>query len=901
MFRWRRQSDFDAEIAAHIEAETARLVADGMSPDDARDTARRSFGNVTAARERFYEARPALWLEQFAQDVRHGLRNLRRAPAFTLVAVVSLALGIGANAACFSLIDALLLKRLPVRAPEELRIVRWAHVPKAPHKSSSGYGMKDERTGRHVRSSFSYPAYQAFVRQVPQFSDLMAFQRTQFVVGIDGSSDMAEGQLVSGNYFTGLGATMRLGRPVLPEDDRPEAPRVAVISHQCWERRFGGNVNVLGRQIAINKAPVTIVGVADVRFHGIYPGTAIDVFVPISFSADFGNPSFNLARPDSWWVQIFGRLKPGISDQAATEPLQAVFKHEIESYAGMFKDGYTVPPILLADGARGVGLLRFYYSKSLIILSVVAGIVLLIACANLANLLLARGAAREREFAVRLSLGANRGRVIRQVLTESLLLAGAGAAAGVLLASQLRQLIMMLVSGSQPFGLDARTDTRLLMFTIAVTLVTALLAGASPAFRATRLDLTPALRQTAASSRTRGGARISRVLIPVQVALSLLLLVGAALFSRTLIKLYAVDLGFDSDHILTFRTNATSSGYVKERMVDVYGRIRERLLAVPGVTAADFSQEALITGSTSDDNVYVGNPSIDSAGSSSVQLLYCSETFFETLRIVLRQGRGIQAADGRGASLVAVVNESFVRRFVPDGNPLGLTFYRGDPRKHSASVQPIQVVGVVRNAHYAKVRGEVPPAVYFSYRQWPEHFRGVTFVLRTRTAPLSATPDVRRAVAEIDASIPVAQVRTQADQIAASLGTERMFAMLVGWFGGLAALLAAIGLYGVTAYSVSRRTAEIGIRMALGAARRDVHWLVIRNALLLVSAGIATGVPLALWLVRLVEKLLYGVQPADPLSFALAIGGIIAVAALSAWLPARRAARIDPNIALRAD
>jgi predicted permease len=900
MFRRRKQSDFDSEIAAHIEAETARLVADGMSADQARDTARRSFGNVTAVRERFYEARPTLWLEQFVQDIRHGLRNLRRAPAFTLVAVASLALGIGANTACFSLLDGLLLKRLPVRDPEELRILRWEQVPKAPLKSSSGYGMKDERTGRNVRGSFSYPAYRAFVKQVPQFSELVAFQRTQFALRISNSSDFAEGQYVSGNYFSALGAGVRMGRPLLPEDDRIGAHRVGVISYRSWERRFGRDPNVLGQQVHFNNEPLTIVGVADAAFQGLYPGPPIDVFVPISMAFD-GPGLVNRSQPESWWVQIFGRLKPGVSEEAATAALQAIFAHTIEEYAGMFPDGYRIPPVVLADGGRGVGLLRVYYSKSLLILTAVTVIVLLIACANLANLLIARGAAREREFAVRLSLGAGRGRVMRQVLAEGLLLAGAGAAAGVLLSSQLRQLILTLVAGSQPIALDARTDSRVLGFTVVVTLATALLSGLGPALRASRIDLTPSLRQSAPGGRTRGAARASRLLIPAQVALSLLLLVGAGLFIRTLLKLYSVDLGFDADQVLTFQTNAAGSAYQGGRAGEVYGRIRDRLNAIPAVTSADFAQEALITGSTSDDRIYVGDPSIDSAGSRSLQLLYCSETFLETMRITLRQGRGLRATDGAGAPLVAVVNESFVRRFVPNGESLGIVFYRGEPEKHSAAVRPIQVVGVVKNAHYAKVRGEVPPAAYFSYRQWPENFRGVTFVLRTRTAPLSIAPDVRRAVAGIDASLPVAQVTTQKDQISASLGTERMFAMLVSWFGGLAALLAAIGLYGVTAYAVSRRTAEIGIRIALGAARRDVHWLVVRSALLLVGAGIAAGVPLAFWLVRLVEKLLYGVEPVDPLSFAVAILGIISIGALSAWLPARRAARIDPNIALRAD
>jgi predicted permease len=596
-------------------------------------------------------------------------------------------------------------------------------------------------------------------------------------------------------------------------------------------------------------------------------------------------------------VEIFGRLKPGVSDEQASSAVRAALGSAIRRYAANISEA-AIPHVLLAPGGRGVGLFRDYWSTRLYILSVTSGLILLIACVNLANLLLARAAGRRHEIAVRLSIGASRGRLLRQLFTESLLLAGVGGLLGLLLAQPLCRVLLHYAAGSGSLSLDARLDARSLTFNFGLSLLTGVLFGLAPAWRNTRLDLSPAMK--GGSQRATGSVgrmRIGRILVSAQVALSVLLLVGAGLFVRTLVSLSNVDLGFRPERLLTFRTDPSRSGYRGQRLADIYSRMSEKIAAIPGVESVGMSQHGLIQGAVSSDNVFMPGRQIKPADSNTY-LLFCSDSFLKTMRIPVVLGRDLSPGDGPSSPLVAVVNEIFAKQVFPGENPIGETFLLGDPKDHPEA-RPLRIVGVAKDAHYNGVRASVTATAYIPYFQRLKNLHQMTYAIRTVLPPLSVAGAVRRAVADVDRAIPVAELRTEEDQIRNSLGVERLFAGLVGSFGALAALLAAIGLYGVLAYTVAHRTAEIGIRIALGASRGNVRWLVLRESLATVALGILVGAPAALALSKLVRTMLYGVTPTDRASFASALLLMIAVTAIAAWVPARRAARVDPMVALR--
>jgi len=888
-WRKRKQSDFQAEIQSHIELEADDLTEEGSALAEAKQNARREFGNVGQAEERFYESNRWIWLEQLGQDLRYGLRTLRHNPGFTSVAVLSLALGIGANTAVFSLVDAVVLKSLPVRAPNELRVLQWVRQGDD-QINHSGYNTDDAQTGQRVSGSFSYSAYKMFRQNVPQLSDVVAYAWNEFTVTANGASEIAYGQFVSGDYFVGLGAQPFIGRPLLPDDDAPGRPRAAVLTYRYWETRFGLDPGVIGKEILVNRVPVTVVGVMQPAFQGVYPGRSLDFFVPMAMDAEVGPRWYSLTEPDSWWVQVFGRLRPGASERAAEAALQATLGHANEAFAPNWK----TPAVLLRPGARGVGNLRARSFDTLRIVICVVALVLLIACLNLANLLVARSAARRREIAVRLSIGAGTGRLIRQLVTESLLLAGAGGAVGLLIAYPLLTILLRLISRSEALGIDARIDIRALGFTIGASLLAGLLFGTLPAWRATRVSLTPALKEGTLGATGSPRQRLNRVLVSAQVALSLLLLVGAALFLRTLMQLSAVDLGFQAERLLTFGTDAKQSGYHGQRLIDVYTRLERKIAAIPGVESVALSEEGLMQNSESDAGVYVPGGKLQQ---NSSMLLYCSASFLPTMRIPILLGRNFAAADEH----VAVVNQRFVDQFLSNANPIGQQFYLGDGKPPKPGQEPIRVVGVARNAHYTGVREDLGSIAYIPYTSQKEDPYHMTFAIRTVLPPLSIANAVRRAVAEIDSAIPVADVKTEEQQIAENIGKERLFAGLVSAFGVVAALLAAIGLYGVMAYSVARRTVELGIRLALGAHRGNVQWMVLRQSLWVVFFGLAVGIPAALALTHLIEKTLFGVKPTDTVSFVAAAVLMAIVGAIAAWIPARRASRVDPITALRCE
>jgi predicted permease len=883
---WKRrqlEKDLEDELAFHL----------AMRGENAR----RRFGNVELVKEELRDQWTFRAVENFWRDLKYAGRMLRRTPGFTLVAVLSLAIGIGGNTAIFSVVDAILLRSLPVRNPEQLRVVLWTGEPQ--FNSETGYDTTNA-SGIHVSSSFPYSTYQQFTKSVPQFSDLIGFASSRVTVLAGAASHYADAQLVTGNYFTGLGVTALAGRILAPEDDRVGAAPVAVISYRYWERHLGMQPEAVGRTIYINGRAVTVVGMAPKEFLGVTPGDAPDLFLPISLAPVFGSKWYGLQDDDTAWVQVMGRLRPGVPDQEALPRLGAVMQR-VEAAAkrkSKGKQGSWHP--VLEDGAGGVQLLRERAQTPLLVLSCVVGLVLLIACANLANLLLARGVARGREIAVRLSIGAGRWRLIRQFLTESLLLAGLGAGLGLVLAAPLAKLVLG-IAGGEAIVAAASLDWRALLFTAAAALVTALLFGLAPAFRATKVDLTPALKEGASGALgSRPQLRVNGLLIAGQVALSTMLLAGAGLFVRTLVNLFHVDPGFQTQRLLLFDVDGSRSGYQGEKLLGLYERIRERVTLIPGVRAATLSSIPLIRGWMSNGDMTVPGYTPRDGRKPMTYVMTAGSRFLTTMGIPMLLGRDLDNRDVLKAARVGVINETFAREYFGHANPVGRFFYFGDG-KNPHPEDRVEIVGVSKDAKYDRLRNEIPPTVYLSYLQTPDFDSGMTFELRTAMPPMAIAGAVQRAVAGIDRNVPVAEMRTQEELIRQTLGTERMFAGVVSSFGAVAALLAAIGLYGVMAYAVTRRTGEIGIRLALGAGRGDVQWMVLRESWWMVGAGLIVGIPAALGLTRYVQASLYGVEPNDPVSFVAAGILMVGVAGMAAWIPARRAARVDPIRALRCE
>lgn len=887
----RREHDLDRELRSHQELEAEELG----DPNKAR----RVLGNAARLKEEVREAWGWMWLDPLWQDLRYAARMLRKNPGFTTVAVVSLTLAIGANTALFSVLDAVLWKSLPVRDPRELRILTWERSPDswAPVRMHSGYSYSWNRI--NLDGSFSYPAYQAFLG-LPQISDLMAFFPSQFNVTGGGTTDAANGQFVSGNYFRGLGVRPLAGRVLAPEDDDRERASAVVLAYQYWERRFGLDPRIIGREVTVNRIQMTVVGVLPPEFLGLYPGNAVDLFVPLSLIRVIPPSWLSPLAQDHWWLQIFARLRPGVPESAATEAMASTLAHQIESYAGSPAAGSHYPRVVLQPGTRGAPVFypRGPNLNDMYLLAAVAGLVLLMACANLANLLLARCAARTRELAARLSVGASRARLMRQLLTESLMLALFGGCLGWILARPILAIVVRLILGPLPSTLDVRSDARTLVFTTVVASLTCLLASVYPAWRGTKVDLSLSLKE---GSRSNRGGRSwgAGSLVSVQVALSVLMLVGAGLFLRTLQRLFAVDLGYRTKRILSFQTDASNAGFAPDRLAGVYERLRQNIAALPGVASVGMSEEGLLRGYYSNDNVYI--PGQTPGVRPNAYILRCSASFLSTMQIPLLGGRDLSPTDSAGAPLVAVVNETFVKRFLDEQNPLGRILYFGNFDRPAPDAPAIQIVGVARDSHYTGVRAEVPPTVYTPYAQSKEHYGGMTFAIRTALPPLAIAGAVRRVVAESESNLPVSGLATMDELVARSTGTERAFAELVSICGLLEAVLAAIGLYGVLAFTVVRRTPEIGIRMALGATHGRVQWLVLRQSLVMVAIGLVAGVPLALTLTRYIRAMLYGVAPTDPWSFAAAVLLMAAVGAAASWIPAQRASRVDPMVALRSE
>jgi predicted permease len=900
VWRRRREEELEEEIQSHLVMAARDRVERGEPAEHAQAAARREFGNVSLVKEVTRGIWGWLWIEQLAQDLRYALRMLRRSPGFTAVAVLSLALGIGANTAIFSLVDEVLLKTLPVQRPEELVLFNWLSGPKAMSRGMSGSVGKDPATGLRTSTSFSYLTFERFRDYGETLAEVFAFAPIQQLnVNVDGQAEIADGQLISGNYYAGLGLRPFQGRTITTADDRAEAGPVAVITYRYWQRRFGLDPAVVGKTVQVNGVPFTIVGITPPGFNGaLQVGQSADLSIPIAMEPRLRPGNSNLSQPWLWWVRIMGRLKPGITSDQARGNFEAVFQQSAldgwlagsgQKEARELRDG---PALRVGSGGQGLNELRLAYRQPLMILVAVTGLVLLIACVNIANLVLARGAGRHREIAARCALGAGRWRLAQQLLTESLLLAAIGGMLGAVLAYWGKDLLLTLPTwGGGGLKLELKLDPTVLGFTAAVSILTGLLFGLAPALRATQVDLASALKDDARSLAGGGRSLMARALVVAQVAMSLVLLVGAGLFLRTLSNLESVDAGFNRENLLLFRVDPVLSGYKGAQAAGLYRTMIERIGAVPGVRAVTVSRHPLLSGSSRVDRVTIMGH-VPPSESSDVYINVVAPNFFDTMEMPILSGRSLSPRDDELAPKVAVINQVMAKVYFGDENPVGRRFDFGPQTEGK-----IEIVGVARDARYTGLRAETPPTVYIPLPQ--DVPPQANFAVRTAIEPGGMIASVRQAVREVDSNLPLFDIKTQSEQAEQSIAQERLFAQLTGAFGLLALLLSAIGLYGVLSYSVARRTAEIGIRMALGAERWDVISMIMRSVMILVLLGVALGLGGALAATRMISGMLYGITPTDPWTIVLAVLVLMAVAMLAGFLPARRASRVDPLAALR--
>jgi predicted permease len=828
-------------------------------------------------------------MNALSRDIRHAIRSLRQAPGFVLVVVITLGLGIGANTAIFSLMDQVLLRPLPVHDPSGLVLL-------------DGPGAFQGRTVN--LATFSYPMYVDFRDRNEVFSGVLARFPLSTTVVWRGGSERANGELVSGNFFDVLGVRPALGRVLNTADDRvPGAHPIAVLSYGYWQRRFGGDPLILNQTITVNGHPLTIVGVSARGFAGVQVGQAADVMLPLMMKAQM-TPTWNdLDNRRSRWVTVMARLKPGVSRTAAEAAMNVIYRQineqevkDIPNNSENFRKRFVSKHLDVLPGHRGLSDLRREFSTPLIVLMSMVGVVLLIACANVANLLLARTTARQKEIALRLALGAGRARIIRQQLVESGLLALAGTVVGLLLAWWTGGLLLAALPGDPAArNLSAEPDLRVTGFAIGTGVLTALLFGIVPAIHATRAGVIGALKEESGSVAGGGRqARLRRVLVISQVALSMLLLAGAGLFARSLYNLKWLDPGFRVDDLFVFSVDPSLSGYEGGRLTTLYRRMQEELAAVPGVRSVSMSEVGTLAGDNWSQTVRVDgyeskegedlNPSVDGVG----------PRYFETMGIPLVSGREFTERDVIGAPKVAIINETMAKYFFGSSNPIGrrFGFGRGKPTD-------IEIVGVAKDVRSVELRDQPPRYVYIPYAQDDSVTQLTYYVRAARDDGGAIAAGIRQSVRRLDPNLPIFNMKTMAVQIDESLFVERMVAVLSVAFGALATLLAAIGLYGVMSYAVTRRTREIGIRMALGAERGRVLWLVLREVAAMALAGIVGGLAAALWLTRQVQSQLYGLSPNDPLTLGIAMGLLAAVAIASGYIPARRATTIDPMIALK--
>lgn len=836
------------------------------------------------------------------RDFRYAFRVLRRSPGFAAVAVLSLALGIGANTAMFSVSRALFSEPLPVPHPERLvAVANRVTIPRGlPGVSQiNGTQYQDPATGQYYRAPMPYSAYRALRGAAGRDADLFGFTFIREAnISVDGFSTTGAGVLVSGNYFRGSGAAIVLGRGLTDDDDRPGAS-AAVVSHRFWVSAMGGDPAAIGKAIRLNGVPFTIVGVSGPGFLGMSRGgffPPMDVTVPLqaqpAVEPDWFNGRASLFDDDrTFWVHVMARLADGVAPETLQPKLSATFSQALKSSNAPFAQRATGMEVRLLPGGRGVGDISRRAAQPVQVLTAVVGIVLLLACVNLANLMLARGVARQKETSIRLALGSGRGRLVRQAFVESLILSATGGALGLLVGvAGGRALLLMLTASAGPVAMTVDANWRTLALTGAIACAATVLFGIVPTLRLLRGDVGSTLKASTAAGTGAPRLRTGALLMTAQVAISVPLVVGAAMFLRTVHNLGGVDLGFNPDRLVSFRIEPALNGYDRERVNRTFARVLDRVRAVPGVTSVTLMEEPLLTGWSSD-------TTFTRADGSKIDLYYnqIGPDYFSTLGIPIVGGRAIEASDTATSPRVVVLNETAARAMFGAARAVGQRF-------QAFKDHDVEVVGVVRDSKYDSVRKAIVPTMFVPYAQGAMFgVRSMYVLARTTVAPAALMGAIRGAAADVDRDVPVSKMKTQAEQIQETLGTELAFTRLLVAFGGFAMFLACIGLHGVTAYTVARRTSEIGVRIALGAQRGDVLWLVLRQVVIITAAGLAVGLPIAIWAGKAVGAFLFGVRPADPLSLAAATVLMVAVAALAACVPARRAAALDPITALRAE
>lgn len=899
--RSRVERELNEELQYHLDRQIELLTERGMPPAEARAAALRKMSGLEQQKEKCREARGVSLIEDFIADSRYALRSFRKSPSLVCVVVTSLALGIGANTAIFSVINAVSLKMLPVRDPERLVLLSWSAKgwPEPFVESIEGNGGKDA-SGLMSSNSFPIDVYAEVKKQNDVFDRTFAFAANDHNVNVDlnGSAESARLLAVSGDFFAGLGVSAVFGREILPGDDSPSDSPVAMLSYEFWRKHFHGDFATSGNTITINGSVMNVVGVTPPGFFGVIPGSSIDIYIPlVIYREEYKRlyPEDDLASPKTWWLDVVGRLKPEVKETVATSELQVIFDRSLRARQKTLSNA-VIPTIGVQAAGRGLNELRERFSTSLLLLMGMVGLVLMIACANVAGLLMARATARQKEIALRLSLGASRSRIIRQLLVESVMLGTIGGCAGLLVSAWASSgLVHLLGNGRNPIYLSTEVDYRVLAFTATVSILSGVLFGLMPALAATRINVAPSLKDSVSQFSTRAMRfRIGKVLVEGQVALSLLLLIASGLLVRTLDRLQRVSPGFDRHALLTFEVRPGLNAYDDPRLIGYYEELQRRLQSLAGVRSATFTQHGPIDSGWSSNAPQIPGYT---APSQEVEVYrhLIGPDYFSTLNVPIVLGRSITDRDTQTSPKALVVNETFVRKYLHGDNPIGKHLVYGK----NGRMGTFEIVGVAKDVKYGKIRDEAPPTAYWPYRQATLISRQMIFLVRTYGDTSAITKSIRQVCLDLDKNVPVVGMQTEEEVIDSSLFLERTFALLSSTFGVLALVLACVGLYGTIGYAVTRRTAEIGIRMALGAERGRILRMILYEVFSVVLAGILIGLPASWVTSKLLNHQLYNLSPHDPLTIVSSGLIILAITLLAGFLPAVRASKVDPMIALR--
>lgn len=891
--RRRLERDLDDEVAFHLAMREQKLREQGATAEDAQVTARRTFGNAALVRETTRDQWMFRWLERLAQDIRYAARSMGKSPAVTAVVVLSLALGIGANTAIFTLIDAVMLRMLPVREPQQL-VVLERQV--APGRTTMG---------------FTNPLWEAIRAHQDVFSGMVAFGNDVFDLAQGGAVQNAQGLEVNGDYFNALGIVPAAGRLFSAADDQRGCAPTAVLSYAFWQSHYGGADSAVGSTISLKRQAFQVIGVSAPGFTGAMIGSSFDVAVPICATAYFDTPVSRLDQRSWWWMNIMGRMKPGVTTEQVNSRMAQVSRAIMMdalplNWDAKSQQNFLKVTLVTVPAGTGWAYLKRQFAQPLNILMAIVALVLLIACANIASLMLARASSRTRELAIRKAMGASRARLVRQLLTESLLLSTIGAAAGLLFARWGSALLVRKFSTERShIFLNITPDARILGFTAAVAALTGILVGLLPALRSTRVSLMSAMKSTQSVAPERPRSHGGKWIVAAQLAMSLVLLIGGALLLRSFVKLTTLDLGFDRNGVLLVDTSLNTIRVPVEARAQLLDDIGDRLRSVPAVSSVARCYTTPVSGRGWNTDVVLESGNGPTGDQSLTWFNTVTPDFFSVMRIPLLAGRGFTDHDNSSAPLIALVDQTFVQRFFPKGDAIGKRFHMsGNPGEPTPL---IEIAGIVRNSKYGSVREDAEPTAFFPSAQIAQiapiaaargNVLAQTFAIRTSAPPSSVVTAVQQAFASVNKSIPLV-FRTLAEQVDDNLVQERLLATLSGFFGGLALLLAMIGLYGVLSYLVTQRQVEFGIRMALGAQPVSILRLVMRDVVLLLVVGIAAGTGIALATTRLLQKMLFGLQPHDAATILIAVGLLSALALVAGYLPAHRATRVDPMQALR--